>query len=111
MGGGDREQNMRSYFSIKFQGPAVTGKERVGTVSVNSLSFLRQSKTQLKAENRAGGKVGGEAIQKLERTPQIIFCSYYLGKKLQQIPETEFRWNWEREIVTTNRLHKINKSW
>lgn len=111
MGGGDREQNMRSYYSIKFQGPAVTGKERVGTISVNSLSFLQQSKTQLKAENRAGEKGRGEAIRKPERTPLIIFCNYYLEKKLQQRSETEFRWNWEREMVTTNRLHKMNKSW
>lgn len=71
---------MQSYYSIEFQGPAVTGKERVGTGSVNSLSFLLQSKTQLKAENRAGEKGGGEAKQKQERLLLIIFFKYYLEK-------------------------------
>lgn len=81
-GGRDREQNMQSYYSNEFQGPAVTGKERVGTGSVNSLSFLLQSKTQLKAENRAGEKGGGEAKQKLERLLLIYFFKYYLEKPI-----------------------------
>lgn len=71
---------MRNCYSIEFQGPAVTGKERVGTGSVNSLSFLLQIKTQLKAENRAGEKGGGEAKQKLERISLVIFFKNYLEK-------------------------------
>lgn len=55
---------MQNYYSIVFQGPAVTRKERVGTGSVNSLSFLLQSKTELKTETRTGEKGGGEAKQK-----------------------------------------------
>lgn len=58
----------------------MTGKEGVGTGSVNSLSLLLQSKTQLKAENRAGEKGGGEAKQKLERTPLVNFFKNYLEK-------------------------------
>lgn len=41
---------MQNYYSIIFQGPAVTQKERVGTGSANSLSFLLLSKTKLKPE-------------------------------------------------------------
>lgn len=71
---------MRSYYSNEFQGPAVTGKERVGTGSVNILSFLLQSKTQLKAENRAGEKGGGETKQKQEKLLLTNFLKYYLEK-------------------------------
>lgn len=55
----------------------MTGKEGVGTGSVNSLSLLLQSKTQLKAENRTDEKGGGEAKQKLERTPLVNFFKNY----------------------------------
>ena len=77
---------MQKYYSILFQGPAVTLKERVGTGSVNSLSLLLQSKTALKPETRAGEKGGGEAKQKQETVLLIIFFGVTY-KKLKQRSE------------------------
>lgn len=51
----------------------MTRKERVGIVSVDSLSFLLQSKTELKPETRPDEKGGGKAKQKQERILIIFF--------------------------------------
>jgi len=61
----------------------VTQEERVGTGSVNSLSFLLQSKTELKPETRAGEKGEGEVKQKQEKVLLIIFLGVTY-KKLKQ---------------------------
>ena len=80
MGGGDKEENMQTYYSIVFQGSAVTRKERVETGSVNSLSFRLRSKTELKPEAIAGEKGGEEAKQKQDRVLLIFFLGVIYKK-------------------------------
>lgn len=76
---------MQNYYSIIFQGPAVTRKERVGIGSVDSLSFLLQSKTELKPETRADEEGGGKAKQKQERVLIIFFLDVAYKKNETKI--------------------------